>query len=200
VKLPIGRGKEEMMTEADRNLTEAQRAAIVAGRQAVRIEEIGASQVPAPFDLGLLFDPKSNMVAMRGEVTIGQMRQFVQETGYRPEGYNTEDFNRLIAEGNVSSPMVFTNEADCLAFIGWAKPLAQASDPRIQTLGLPSDSQWVDMRQTFRGQQTGSNWERLSDNSFRSFRLGDRFNYYFGCLPEYRSGSYAFRLVGTYKS
>ncbi|MCX5750910.1 MAG: hypothetical protein NT099_04500 [Candidatus Saganbacteria bacterium] len=200
VRLLIGNGRDAMMTEADKALTEEARAAIVAGRQTLQIEEIKMpGESPAvPIDLGLLFDPKSNRVAMRGEVTIGQMKRFVEETRYNPKGDNAGQFNELIAEGNASSPMVFTNEADCLAFIGWVLTKAQASDTRIQTLALPSDSEWVGMRQAFRGQQTGSTWERLSDNYFRSFRFESRNDHYYG--PEFRCGDNAFRLVGTYKS
>jgi hypothetical protein len=169
----------------------------VAAPRASQTEAVGALQVAASVDLCLLFDPESDKVAMKDEVTIGQMRQFVKETGYAPaEGsHNAREFNRLIAEGDASSPMVFTNETDCLAFAEWALVKAQAQDPRIQTLGLPSDSQWVNMRQIFGGQQTGSKWERLADNCFRSFFLDGR-NGDFNRVCRYVSCT--FRLVGTY--
>gem|GEM_PF-6918794 len=206
VRLLIEGGRWAMMTAADAALTETERASIVEARQRPTITEISvgsmsevekvATPLVAPLDLGLLFDSKSNMVAMAGEVTIGQMRLFVQETKYKATGHNAKKFNKLVKEGDASAPMVFTNEADCLAFILWALSKAQAQDPRIQTLGLPSDSQWESMRQTFRGQQSGEHWERLSDNYFRSFHFEDRsLNY----LPENRWDTYAFRLVGTYQ-
>lgn len=158
----------------------------------------------APLDLGLLFDPNSNMVAMREAVTVGQMRLFVQDRGYRPEegSCNAGDFDNLIKEGDASAPMVFTNEADCLAFIKWALPKAQAQDPRIQTLGLPSNDQWVRMRQAFKGPQRGKSWEswgvweRLKDTFFFFPRAWYSVSIY---RPEDRALDTVFRLVGTYQ-
>jgi len=159
-------------------------------------EVVSSSETLAPLDLGLLFDSNSDMVAMKKEVTIGQMKQFVEEKDYRPKGDNVEQFSKLIVKGDASAPMVYTNEIDCLAFAMWALPGAQAQDPRILTLGLPSDGQWVRMRQAFRGQQTGENWERLDDNAFRSFPGEYRDNYGY---QEGRCDGDAIRLVGTYK-
>jgi hypothetical protein len=62
-----------------------------------RVEALDVSRSrSADLKLDLLFDPNSNMVAMRGEVTIGQMRQFVKETRYVATGYNADEFKRLI--------------------------------------------------------------------------------------------------------
>lgn|GEM_PF-3087295 len=162
-------------------------------RKRVEITGLGVS---APVDLGLLFDPNSNMVAMAGEVTVGQMKQFVEATRYQPIGHGIASFNNLLSAGADSDIMVFTKEADCLAFAAWALPKAQAQDPRIQTLGLPSDREWLRMRAAFRGQQAGQYWERLSDGGFRSFHNEDRNNYN---NRENRYNNNAFRLVEDIK-
>lgn len=161
------------------------------------IEEIKAPS-GSVFDLGLLFDTTSNMVAMAGEVTIGQVRQFSEEAGYRPKSGspNADQFSKLVANGDAFTPMVFTNEVDCLRFIEWALFKAKAQDPRLETLGLPSDEQWLTMRRVFKGQLTGLLKERLSDNFFRSLLNENRTKPY---NPRMRHYSHAFRLVGTYK-
>jgi hypothetical protein len=173
---------------------ENQAGGVVAAVAVRGIEKI--SPTGPVLDLDLLFDRYSNMVAMRGEVTIEQMRQFVEETGYKAAGHNADDFTRLLGGGKASNPMVFTNEADCLTFIKWAWPKAQAQDPRIETLGLPSKGEWGSLLGRYGAQIDGKYWERLLDNSFRSFRGGDRSDYR---NPEARYSTNSFRLVGTYK-
>jgi hypothetical protein len=157
--------------------------------------EIAGFGVSAPIDLGLLFAPNSNMVAMAREVTIGQMRLFVEETNYQPVGHSSGKFKKLLKNGAESDIMVYTNETDCLIFAKWALSKVQAQDPRIQTLGLPSNEKWSEMMRTFRGQQTGQHWERVSEGFFRSFRYDVR---YHGSQEE-RFNFSAFRLVGTYQ-
>jgi hypothetical protein len=175
-------------------LTAAKARKIMSGR--IALAEV--AKQAAPLDLGLLFDPKSNMVAMAGEVTVGQMRQFIEETGYKPKGHNAGGFNRLIKNGQASAFMVFTIAEDCLAFINWALPRVQAQDSRIETLSLPDlkNSYW----KTFKRKLTGgvNNYERLSgDDGCRSFLDGRRNPY---PNPAHRFNNNAFRLVGTYKN
>jgi len=161
-----------------------------------------SAEAPVDLDLGLLFDPNSNKVVMAGQVTIGQMRRFVDETRYTAEGNNSQGFNKQIQSGDASAFTTFTNETDCLAFARWAlsKVEAQYHNQGIEilTLGLPDDKQWVEMRQVFSGQQqTGIFWERLASGFFRSFLCENRNCSYFGA--ESRCDIVAFRLVGTYR-
>jgi len=144
------------------------------------------AQAPASaLNLDLLVASRAKVRVMRGEVQVSMWDQFVQETGYQPQGHNKVELKKK--NGGVGGDRGFLNEDDCQAFIKWARE--KTGD---QTLRLPTDAEYLAIKEELSEQLTGTLWDRLDDNAFRSLRYEIRNSSY----PENRYNNNGLRLVG----
>ena len=162
----------------------ADRVRLVAMRQSVDIAGISApqTQAPAALNFDMLVAPQAKVRVMRGEIRVSMWGQFAQEDDYQPQGHNAAELRNKY-EGYRG----FLNADDCRAFINWAKE--KTGD---NTLRLPTDQEYLAIKKELSEQLTGTLWDRLADNAFRSLSVESRYEDF----PENRYSDYGLRLVG----
>jgi len=128
-----------------------------------------------------------NRAIMKNELTVGQFKQFVEDTGYEIEGHHAQKLESLLASGDSNAALVFVSLFDARAYAKW---LSQKTGRnfRVQT-----EEEWL----AAKDQLSGNNWTwtetKYDESTFVLRHLHDgRRNYN---VPGDRYSNFAIRLV-----
>jgi len=122
---------------------------------------------------------------MKNELTVGQFKQFVEDTGYEIEGHNAQKLKDLLDGDSSNDALVSVSLLDARAYAEW---LSEKTGRRFR---VQTDEEWM----AARDELSGSKWTwieaKYGDETF-VLRMGNNRT---GNAPESRSNAVAVRLV-----
>jgi hypothetical protein len=160
----------------------------------LRITEItGVSATPDIY-IPKIIPVSRKLNVTKGEITIGQFRQFVRDISYELTGYNAEERMGLHATGTKADrPLRYVNYNEASTYARW---LSQKTGRNFR---LPTEGEWVDAQESVGYELSGRLWEWTSTpyrNFFVVLSANNGVRWRWGASPRnQRTGNDAFRLV-----
>lgn len=195
VRLEIGGGKTAMMAEADRALSVEERAHLVGMRRSTEIVEVSGattSQTPGILVPETIDVPGTEYNVARGEITVAEFRQFVENSGYVIEGNNADKLKQSLADRTRDNmPLKGVNEKDCLKYTEW---LAEKTG---RAFFVPNEKDWYKVTGIVRERLSGTNYEWTRTQCFEGTLLCTFSGAKGYCLesnPKGRGDNYSLRL------
>ncbi|MEA3494014.1 MAG: SUMF1/EgtB/PvdO family nonheme iron enzyme [Candidatus Margulisiibacteriota bacterium] len=119
--------------------------AAVSSRGAEVLSREAKIEVPETIEIS------KNLGIMEHELTVGQLRQFVEESGYKIEGHNAEKLRAVLDDPSQAGKAVtFVHLHDGKAFAKWL------SEKTGRKFRLPTEPEWEQGQA--KGQLSGENW------------------------------------------
>ncbi len=171
-------------------ITEDNRLYILGEKQNIQrmqgfdISKISQIKIPEMIDIS------EKLRIMKGELTVSQFRQFVEETGYKIEGYEAEELEALLesADAKDGNALTFLNLFDGRAYAKW---LSERTGRKFR---VQTEKEWLAAKDRL----SGDNWTwtetKHSEATFVLRHLVDGVGRN-SSKPEYRYRSGAVRLV-----
>jgi hypothetical protein len=134
-----------------------------------------------------MIDVSEKLRIMKGELTVGQFRQFVDETGYEIEGHNAEKLIKFLESADAEDSLTYVSLLDGRAYAKWL------SEKTGRKFRVQTEEEFLQAKD----QLSGNNWTwtetKYSEDTF-VLRLLD-FDSRNDLSPEDRYSVYAVRLV-----
>lgn len=175
----IGQMQGKTPAEIDAFLAEIDNIQVAVQRPEIKIS------LPEILDV-----PGMKLGVMKGEVTVGLFRQFVESSGYEITGHNADELLAILKGKGDKKRCNYLSLLDGQVFAKWL------SEKTGRKFRIPTDKEWLDIKEKVGGQLADNDWEWVDtkDGAYYFLRClfsVDRFTFH----PVHRYGSDAVRLV-----